>query len=90
MSELDDDKTLSLWTPFLNEMKTQPKVGMQREKQRVIGMFEKSYLCEVLTLTAGNISQAAKMAEKERRSFVRLMKKYKLEREDFTPTGSTT
>jgi DNA-binding NtrC family response regulator len=58
--------------------------GMRREKQRMIESFETSYLKSVLSETAGNISQAARIAKKERRSFIRLMKKYNIERKDFT------
>lgn len=40
LSELDDDKTLSLWTPFLNEMKTQPKVAGSVEIEKDATLYD--------------------------------------------------
>ncbi|MEM7358208.1 MAG: sigma-54 dependent transcriptional regulator [Pseudomonadota bacterium] len=59
--------------------------GMQKEKQRVIEGFETNYLKNVLSQTSGNISKAARIAQKERRSFIRLMKKYGIQRDEFLP-----
>ncbi|MBX2849113.1 MAG: sigma-54 dependent transcriptional regulator [Acidiferrobacterales bacterium] len=72
------------WKNYLpkNGRKKNP-ASMKEEKRRVIELFESDYLKEVLSETAGNISQAARIAKKERSSFIRLMKKYKIERSDF-------
>ncbi|WDP89381.1 MAG: sigma-54-dependent Fis family transcriptional regulator [Desulfobacter sp.] len=45
--------------------------------------FEKKYIIELLTLTSGNVSQAAKMAGKYRADFYEQMKKCDLNAEDF-------
>ena len=57
--------------------------SLAKEKDRFLRSFEKDYLTRVLTKTKGNISVAAKIAEKERSCFMRLMKKYGLQREHF-------
>lgn len=57
--------------------------GFGDEKKRWVERFEKDYLRHVLSKTKGNISKAAKIAQKERRSFARLMAKHGLERSSF-------
>lgn len=57
--------------------------SFQDAKDQLIYQFEKDYLAQLLTHTQGNISKAAKIAKKERRSFCRLMQKHGLERRQF-------
>ena len=45
--------------------------------------FEKDYLIQVLSLTEGNVSQAAKLAGKYRADFYDLLKKHELKAEEF-------
>lgn len=45
-------------------------------KQRAIETFERSYLSKVLTQAQGNVSEAARLAHKERRALGRLIKKH--------------
>ena len=45
--------------------------------------FEKGYLIQLLTQAKGNVVQAAKLAQRYRGDFYRLMKKYGLKAEDF-------
>ncbi len=54
------------------------------EKTQAIARFEQNYLDRVLTQCQGNISQAARLAGKERRSFARLIEKYGIEREQYS------
>jgi transcriptional regulator with PAS, ATPase and Fis domain len=54
--------------PFENSLKS--------AKEIVVRQFELSYLANVLRLSEGNVSRAARMAGKERRSFQRLLRKY--------------
>jgi two-component system response regulator GlrR len=49
--------------------------------------FERSYLLNLMELTRGNISQAAKLAGKYRADLYALLKKYALNPTDFRPTG---
>jgi len=53
------------------------------EKQALISRFEKQYIERVLTRTSGNISEAARIAQKERRAFSRLMDKHGIRKEKF-------
>lgn len=47
-------------------------------KQNYIKKFERTYLDKILEVNKGNISKSAKLAQKDRRSFIRLMKKYNI------------
>ena len=49
-------------------------------KTRMIEHFERTYLSQLLALHAGNVTQAAKQAGKERRAFQRLLHKHGLQR----------
>jgi transcriptional regulator with PAS, ATPase and Fis domain len=57
--------------------------GMKHAKARAIQTFERGYLQEVLSRCAGNISLAARIARKERRSFQRLLRKHNLTGAEF-------
>jgi DNA-binding NtrC family response regulator len=57
--------------------------SFHKEKQRLICNFEKDYIHQLLSRTQGNVSQAATIAQKERRSFCRLMEKYGLQRKSY-------
>mgnify|MGYP000187417020 CR=1 FL=1 len=52
--------------------------SFNQAKARVIESFEKSYLQQVLSASGGNISQAARFAKKDRRTFFGLLKKHGL------------
>lgn len=52
--------------------------SMKRAKARALDEFEKSYVAEMLRTHSGNVTQAAHEAQKERRSFGRLVKKHHL------------
>ena len=58
--------------------------GFQAAKEELIVQFELDYLTRILVKTKGNISKAARIAKKERRSFCRLMEKHGLERRQFS------
>ena len=60
--------------------------SFHEEKQNLISKFEKDYLDQILSRTKGNISKAATIAKKERRSFCRLMKKHGLSRDNYLRT----
>jgi DNA-binding NtrC family response regulator len=48
-------------------------------KNSLINEFEQHYLASALDRAKGNISEAARLAGKERRSFTRLLQKYELD-----------
>ena len=62
---------------------TRGHTGFKDAKARAIAQFERAYLAALLSRTQGNLSLAAKLAGKERSSFTRLLKKYRLRRGDF-------
>lgn len=58
------------------------------EKNAVVARFEREYIHRALTQTGGNVSKAAALARKERRTFTRLMEKHRVERLSFTRAKS--
>jgi DNA-binding NtrC family response regulator len=50
----------------------------RRAKTRVIASFEREYLVWVMDRAKGNVTQAARIAGKERRALGRLLKKHRL------------
>jgi len=56
-------------------------------KVRAVAQFEKSYLQRVLAAHQGNITQAARTAQKHRRAFWQLLRKYGINAEDFKRTS---
>ncbi len=57
--------------------------SLREAKNSVIREFERSYLAKLLAIAQGNVSQAARTAGKERRSFQRLLQKHHLDRRTF-------
>lgn len=55
------------------------KESLKQAKSRVIAQFEKSYIKGLLIAHQGNISRAAKAAQKNRRAFWELVRKYKID-----------
>jgi two-component system, NtrC family, response regulator GlrR len=55
-------------------------ISFQEMKAKVIEEFERAYLAELLSSHHGNISKAARVAQKERRAFQRLLQKHGLDR----------
>jgi transcriptional regulator with GAF, ATPase, and Fis domain len=58
--------------------------GFRQAKAQAVAEFERAYIVELLAKTRGNISQAARIAGKERSRLGKLVRKYGLERCDFT------
>lgn len=52
--------------------------SFQRSKAEAIERFERRYIAELLEMHGGNVTRAARAAEKERRAFGRLVKKYEI------------
>ena len=57
-----------------------PDGDFRRAKARAIADFERRYLRRLMADTAGNVSQAARRASKDRRTFRRLLDKHDLRR----------
>jgi len=55
--------------------------GFQAARQRAIESFEQQYVLKLMRECGGNVSRAARLAEKERRAFGRLVKRYAIPRD---------
>jgi two-component system, NtrC family, response regulator GlrR len=85
--DLPETQTPELTGPTMALMSREGLLGnhsFQDMKARVIEEFERAYLSELLTTHQGNISKAARAANKERRAFQRLLQKHGLDRRVFT------
>ncbi len=58
-------------------------LNFNEAKQQVISAFERSQLQRLMTETAGNVSNAARLAGKERRTLGKLLKKHGIEPGDY-------
>ena len=58
-------------------------LDFQSAKAKAVNDFERGYLTRILQIAQGNVSAAARMAEKERRAFGKLLKKHQISREQF-------
>jgi len=86
--QLLTDSPLSTRAPASEHM-TRFKYSFNEEKKVLVNRFEREYLDQILCRARGNISKAAGMAKKERRSFCRLMQKHGLERKSYTSLGNS-
>jgi two-component system response regulator GlrR len=60
-----------------------PTIRFEIAKQKAIHGFEHAYLVELLSQAEGNVSRAAQLAGKDRRSFLRLLRKCNLNAADY-------
>ena len=58
-------------------------LDFQSAKAKAVNDFERGYLTRILQIAHGNVSAAARIAEKERRAFGKLLKKHQISREQF-------
>jgi DNA-binding NtrC family response regulator len=57
--------------------------SFQKAKQRVVDEFERCYVQGMLSACGGNISRAARVAQKDRRSFWELIRKHRIDVDRF-------
>lgn len=67
-----------------NHSANQIPASFQEAKEAAINEFERNYLKTVLTITEGNVTEAARLAGKERRCLGKLIKKYKIDKSKFS------
>lgn len=58
-------------------------LNFNEAKQRALADFERGHLIRPMRQSAGNVSQAARLAGKERRTLGKLLKKYRIEPSQF-------
>jgi DNA-binding NtrC family response regulator len=63
-------------------------VSYQAARAKALSEFERRFLSQALAQSAGNVSLAARLVGKERRSFGRLLKKHGIDRTQFAPTST--
>jgi DNA-binding NtrC family response regulator len=56
--------------------------GFRQARAQAIATFEKLYVENLLRSCQGNVTRAAREAQKDRRAFGRLVKKYNIDRHD--------
>lgn len=61
-----------------SNQKINPIISFKSAKQNMITDFEKTYLDNILLTFRGNLTRAAKFAKKDRRAFIRLLKKHNI------------
>jgi DNA-binding NtrC family response regulator len=84
---ITDLTSLSSEADFDDIPRKLPLGSFSHEKNSLIRQFESEYIRKVLTQTAGNVTKAAAIAQKERRAFTRLMTKYGIHRNAYTKAG---
>ena len=62
--------------------------SFQEMKSRMVGKFEKSYIQSLLVAYQGNITKAARAAQKNRRAFWELIRKHHIDAQSFKPDVS--
>lgn len=53
----------------------------------MIDQFERRYLAELMRRTGDNVSEASRVANKERRALGRLLAKHEIDRRDYSDDG---
>jgi two-component system response regulator GlrR len=73
-----------LQIPFAYPVDEPAVESFTQAKAKAVGSFERQYLVNALQRCKGNITQAARLAQKDRRAFGRLVKRHKIDRQDLT------
>jgi DNA-binding NtrC family response regulator len=61
--------------------------SLQQAKARMVEKFEKTYIQGLLVAYHGNISRAAQAAQKNRRAFWQLIRRYQIDVQHFKPNA---
>ena len=65
-------------------------LSFKEQKAKILGEFERGYLQRTLARSAKNVTHAARFADMDRSSFIRLMRKHKLTRQGIATTNEDT
>jgi two-component system response regulator GlrR len=66
---------------------TPHRQSFRAAKSRFVSRFERNYIQELLQTHGGSISKAARAAQKNRRAFWELIRKHKIDAQQFKPNG---
>ena len=83
--EADD---IDIQKPTL-ELAERESTNLRAAKALAVERFERNYLAQLMSTHQGNVSQAARAAGKERRSFQRLLQKYQIASNQYRPEESS-
>lgn len=86
-AELESDMDFHASTDFHADGKTDSSgypTSYQQAKQLALSDFESGYLEQLLKITEGNVTEAARISGKERRCLGKLIKKHNIDRYKFT------
>ncbi|MFT4975965.1 MAG: transcriptional regulator with GAF, ATPase, and Fis domain, partial [Myxococcota bacterium] len=67
-------------SPTTTPLHTDPSLPFKDAKDQLIEAFERQYLVDLLEHHSGNVSRAARIAQMDRKTITRLMKKHQLKR----------
>ena len=76
----DGPQILPEHIPFPEAEAAPAPADFRSGRERAIEAFERAYVSDLLCHSGGNVTQAAKQAQRNRRSIGRLIKKYKIDR----------
>ena len=82
-THMPPESAISVNTTFPLVVQRDTNISLREAKTKLINSFEKHYIMNTLEKSSGNVSEAARIAGKERRAFGKLMKKYGLDRNQF-------
>jgi len=84
---VDTDSPLALPPVMLQELFHDSNETFRIAKTRVVANFERDYVARALSRHAGNISMAARAAQKHRRAFWALMRKHRIDAAQYRRPG---
>ncbi|GAA5090033.1 MULTISPECIES: helix-turn-helix domain-containing protein [Paenalcaligenes] len=79
----DASAPIEQYVATMNEQFGLQHHSFQQAKKMLVQCFEKEYICAALMQNQGNITRAARAAQKHRRSFWELMRKHNINAEKF-------
>lgn len=74
---------------FSSRAAAEPKVSLREAKALAVEQFERNYIQDLLTACRGNVSQAARAAQKNRRALIYLIRKYNIDVRSFRSASLT-
>lgn len=83
MGSVDDDTDEEIDNMDSLQLMAANPISFQDAKAMAIENFEKNYLSQVMSMTQGNVTLAARIAGKERRALGKLLQKYQIDKHQY-------